>query len=79
MEFVLPGKINLGISLTLKHKVAVPAPQDAKEEDASMAAEALFKKLEHGYYFDKGKLRKINGDFSKLLFAEHITPMQRKL
>ena len=28
---------------------------------------------------DKGKRRKINGDFSKLLFAEHITPMQRKL
>ena len=72
-------KINLGISLTMKHKVDVAAPQDAKEEDASMAAEALFKKLEHGYYLDKGKRRKMNGDFSKLLFAEHIIPLQRKL
>ena len=63
----------------MKHKVEAAAPQDAKEEDASMAAEALFKKMEHGYYLDTGKRRKTNGDFSKLSFAEHIAPMQRKL
>ena len=58
-------RINLGISLTVKHKLEAAAPQDAKEEDASMAAEALFKKLEHGYYLDKGKRRKTNGECNK--------------
>ena len=38
------------------------------------------KQLEHGYYRDQNnKRRKIAGDFSKLLFSEHISPLQRKL
>ena len=37
-------------------------------------------KLEKGYYRDNNnKRRRINGDFSKLLFAEKLSPLQRKL
>ena len=50
------------------------------QEDVAMAAATLVKKLEHGFYVDQnGRRRKINGDFSKLLFAEHLSDLQRKL
>ena len=54
-------------------------PNKSVDEDAAMAAAALLQKLEHGSYMDNGKRRKINGDFSKLMFAEHLTVLQRKL
>ena len=44
-----------------------------------MAAAALVQKLEHGSYLHQGKRRKINCDFTKLLFAEHLTDLQRRL
>ena len=45
-----------------------------------MAAALLMKKLEHGFFIDQnGKRWKINGDFSKLLFAEHLFDLRRKL
>ena len=51
-----------------------------QEEDAAMAAAALVKQLEHGYYRDQNnKRRKINGDFSKLLFSEHLSELQSRL
>ena len=40
----------------------------------------LVKQLEHGYYRDQNnKRRKIGGDYSKLLFSEHLSTLQRKL
>ena len=45
-----------------------------------MAAADLFQKLEKGNYIDKqGKRRKVNGDITKLMFAEKLSQMQRGL
>ena len=50
------------------------------ETDAAIAATDLFEKMEKGYYRDQNnKRRKIDGDFSKLLFAEKLSSLQRKL
>ena len=72
-------QINLGASMSLKRNMETRAPNDCLDEDAAMAAAALLRKLENGTYMDRGKRRKINGDFSKLIFAEHLTQLQRKL
>ena len=45
------------------------------DTDAAMAADALFKKLEYGYYEDGAKRRKIQGDFTKLMFAESLSAL----
>ena len=39
----------------------------------------MLKKLETGYYVDRGKRQKIVGDFSKLAFAENVSALQRRL
>ena len=72
-------RINLGANLSVKRNAADgPAGTDC-ETDAAMAAADLLEKLEKGYYLDRGKRRRINGDFSKLLFAEKITKLQKRL
>ena len=72
-------RINLGISLSVRTKTQAGTPKALTDEDAAMAAAALLQKLQHGFFMDRGKRRKINGDFSKLIFAEHLTDLQRKL
>ena len=69
--------INLGISLSVKRNADV-ASHDC-ETDAAMAAADLFEKLEKGSYMYNGKRKRINGDFSKLMFAEKLSPMQKHL
>ena len=49
------------------------------ETDAAIAAADLLQKLERGFYMDRGKRRKINGDFSKLMFAEKLSQLQKRL
>ena len=49
------------------------------ETDAAIAAADLLKKLETGCYMDKGKRRKINWDFSKLISAEKLSQLQKRL
>ena len=44
-----------------------------------MAAATLMQKLDNGHYMDRGKRRAIDGDFSKLMYAEHLTVLQRKV
>ena len=49
-------------------------------QDVAVAAADLYKKLDSGTYQDRsGKRRKIDGDTSKLLEADGITPIQRRL
>ena len=73
------NEINLGISLSVQKNVPSVGPSESCVEDAAMAAAALVQKLQHGSYLHQGKRRKINGDFTKLLFAEHLTDLQRRL
>ena len=80
-------QLNLGISLSVKQASSIHTPADSRAEDAAMAAAALLQKLEHGFYLDRGKRRKINGDFSTFQFPDghtcklfcvivHMLPMQ---
>ena len=71
--------INLGVGLGVKRASEAASAGIELETDAAMAAADLVEKLEKGYYIDKGKRRKINGDFSKLIFAEKINPLQKRL
>ena len=72
-------RVNLGIGLSVKRSACVDGPNIEVETDAAMAAADLLEKLEKGTYLNGGKRRKINGDFSKLLFAENLSKLQRKL
>ena len=62
--------INLGVGLGVKRAAESASSGTQLETDAAMAAADLVEKLETGYYIDRGKRRRINGDFSKLIFAE---------
>ena len=71
--------MNIGHSLSVKRGVDTLSPGDSIDTDAAMAAADLVKKLEKGYYMDRGKRRKIDCDCSKLLFAENLSSLQRRL
>ena len=51
-------RVNLGASLSIRNSSSVEASQEDVEQDAAMAAASLLKKLQHGFYLDKGKRRK---------------------
>ena len=73
-------RLNLGVSLRVKNFSKPKQVDTVQDEDAAMTAASLVKKLEHGYYRDQNnKKRKINGDFSKLCLAEHLSELERKL
>ena len=72
-----PGKCKLDIGHRPKNSTLDAAV--STDTDAAIAAADLLKKLEHGYYVDLGKRRKINGDFSKLIFAEQVSDLQKRL
>ena len=73
-------QVNLGASLGAASHGARSMPQDAVEQDAAMAAADLVKKAASGFYRTQdGRRRSIQGDMSKLRFAEGVTPLQRRL
>ena len=73
-------QVNLGISLNVQRTKLDTEGDDNVATDAAIAAADLMEKLDTGYYRDNNnKRRRINGDFSKLLFAEKLSPLQRKL
>ena len=73
-------RLNLGASLSVKTCSKSKTVDSVRDEDAAMTAATLVQQLDHGYYRDENnKRRKINGDFCKLNFAEHLTDMERKL
>ena len=51
-------RINLGVSLSVKSTLDIRMPNKSVDEDAAMAAAALYKKLEHGCYLDNETKRK---------------------
>ena len=63
----------------MKSSANVQSTAAAADTDAAIAAAELLKKLDNGYYMDRGKRRKINGDDSKLIFAENLSKLQGKL
>ena len=63
----------------MKSSASVQSTAAAADTDAAIAAAELLKKLDTGYYMDRGKRRKINGDYSKLIFAKNLSKLQRKL
>ena len=74
------SNVNQGASLSVKRKQLDDASNPHMETDAAMAAANLLQKLEKGFYVTpQGKRRRIDGDFSKLLFAEGLSKLQRKL
>ena len=72
-------RINLGAGLSVKRGLDVSCPSSTIDTDAATAAQDLLLKLENGYYLDRGKRRKINGDFSKLQFDEKLSKLQQRL
>ena len=63
----------------MKRGFDASCPSSTIDTDAATAAQDLLLKLENGYYLDRGKRRKINGDFSKLQFAEKLSKLQQRL
>ena len=72
-------RLNLGGSLRVHRNQKGLASDESLHTDAAMAAADIYKKLDSGYYLDKGKRRKIARDFSKLMFAENLSSMQKQL
>ena len=72
-------RLNLGVGLSVKRNLADASSGQEVETDAALAAADLLQKLEKGFYIDNGKRRRINGDASKLLFAEKLSQLQRRL
>ena len=73
-------QINQGASLGAGARTCPKQPQEQVEQDAAMAASALYSILKSGFYrTQSGVRRPIAGDVTKLPFAEGITPLQKRL
>jgi len=73
-------QVNLGVSLAARTKTTTQSIEEVVEQDAAMAAAELYEILHKGYYLTQTHKRmKIDGDMTKLRFAEHITPKQQQL
>ena len=73
-------QVNLGVSLAARTKTSSMSTEANVEQDAAMAAAELYEILNSGFYQTQiGKRRKIEGDMTKLRFAENINTKQRQL
>ena len=73
-------QVNLGSGLSAVSRGKASKPQNAVEQDAAMAAADLYDKLQSGYYTTQdGTRKKIDGNASKLRFAEGVTAKQKQL
>ena len=73
-------QINLGVSLKAVSRTTSNMPALPTEQDAAVAAANLYERLSSGSYRDQyGRRRKIDGDTSKLMYAEGITTLQKRL
>ena len=72
--------MNLGISLSASATARRAEPTEEIQQDAAMAAADLYNTLHTGKYRTQGgQIRRIDGDMSKLPFAESITKQQRRI
>ena len=72
--------VNLGTSLGASTRGARENTQEQVEQDCAMAAAALYPMLETGHYrTPQGRRLPIDGDLTKLRFAEGITVQQKRL
>ena len=73
-------QVNQGASLGVGARSTPKQPQEHVEQDAAMAASALYDLLQNGFYHTPdGARRAIAGDLTKLPFAEGITAQQKRL
>ena len=73
-------QVNTGVSLSTQTRGAASNPCDDVEQDAALAAAQIYEKLHTGTYKTQtGRRRKIDGDVSKLLYAEGLTQQQRRI
>ncbi len=74
------NEINLGKSLTARATHQAAEATEYNEQDAAVAAAALYKLLADGVYKDgQGRKRKIDWDHAKLPYALGLTPLQKQL
>ena len=74
------NQVNLGTSLGAVERGRKGTPQEDVQQDFVLAAANLMHKLEHGTYLTQhGKKRRIDGDMTKLRYAEGITLEERKV
>ena len=73
-------QINTGISLKSVVKADASQPVDIRDEDPALVAADLYQKLATGTYTDQQNKRgKIAGDTTKLLRADGLSSVQRRL
>ena len=73
-------RVNLGASLTVREQVQQGDVSNPLDTDYAQGAAGAYKLLDTGTYRTiSGKRCKIDGDISKLPFAEGVTPIQKKL
>ena len=66
-------------SLRVRHEVADTEAAQARSKELCEAAACLYHRLWHGYMVRNGKRRKIDGDSTKLRYAENLTATEREL
>ena len=73
-------KVNTGPSLSMQSKVQAATPEEPVEQDGAVAAAQLYQLLNSGHYKNQAGARcKIDGDMTKLRYAEGITAKQRQV
>ena len=73
-------QLNTGVSLSTLSRGEAARPCDDTEQDAALAAAELYEKLSSGTYVTQSGVReKIDGDVSKLPYAENLTSANRRL
>jgi hypothetical protein len=73
-------QLNTGVSLSTLSRGDASLPSADVEQDAALAAGQIYEKLNSGTYkTQEGRRREIDGDVSKLLYADGLTELQRKV
>ena len=74
------NEINLGMSLSARATHEATEATEYNEQDAAVAAAALYKLLETGVYKDgQGRRRRIDWDYAKLPYAIGLPALQKQL
>ena len=66
-------------SLKVRHEVADAEAAQLRSKQLCEAAASLYNRLWHGYMVRNGKRRKIEGDTTKLRYAENLNSTEQEL